>query len=83
METMTGISPVPPERRNPGGLDIGLIWFGAAIVITECWAGGRPAPTGLGLVLGLDVGVGSSLPCILVMALVHLALAGRPRAEGS
>ncbi len=45
--------PVPPEARRLTGLDVAAVWFGAAIVISECWAGGLPPLTGLGLLGGL------------------------------
>ena len=47
------LTPIPAERRTLTGLDIAAIWFGAAIVVSECWAGGLPALAGLGLGLGL------------------------------
>ncbi len=48
-----GIKPTQPKQRTLGTLDLMLIWFGAAIAITEIWAGGLPQLTGLGLMLGL------------------------------
>ena len=48
-----GIKPTQPKLRTLGTLDLMLIWFGAAIAITEIWAGGLPQLTGLGLMLGL------------------------------
>ena len=45
--------PVPLRERNLSTWDLTLIWFGAAIAITEVWAGGLPQLTGLGLGLGL------------------------------
>ena len=45
---VTGVS-----QRRLSPLDLAFIWFGAAIAITEIWAGGLPQLTGLGLGLGL------------------------------
>jgi len=45
--------PTTPKQRNLGTFDLMLIWFGAAIAITEIWAGGLPQLTSLGLMLGL------------------------------
>lgn len=45
--------PTAPKQRTLGTLDLMLIWFGAAIAITEIWAGGFTDLTALGLGLGL------------------------------
>ena len=45
--------PLSPKQRTLGTLDLLLIWFGAAIAITEIWAGGLPQLTALGLGGGL------------------------------
>lgn len=47
------LTPIPDSRRTLSGFDIAAIWFGAAIVISECWAGGLPPLAGLGLGMGL------------------------------
>jgi nucleobase:cation symporter-1, NCS1 family len=46
------IRPVALAERNLTFVDLAFIWFGAAISITEIWAGGLPQLTGLGLGLG-------------------------------
>ena len=70
--------PVPTERRTLSALDIAAIWFGAAIVISECWAGGQPSLAGLGL--------GAGLVAIVVGGLIGNglmgAMAGRGAASG-
>jgi|YNPMSStandDraft_1061717.scaffolds.fasta_scaffold03761_8 putative hydroxymethylpyrimidine transporter CytX len=40
------IEVIPPERRNLYGWDFFLLWMGAAIAISEIWAGGMLAPLG-------------------------------------
>ena len=45
--------PLNDRERTLGQADLALIWFGAAIAITEIWAGGQGVLTGLGLGLGL------------------------------
>jgi nucleobase:cation symporter-1, NCS1 family len=45
--------PVALAERNLTYIDLAFIWFGAAISITEIWAGGLPQLTGLGLALGV------------------------------
>lgn len=45
--------PTTPKQRTLGTFDLMLIWFGAAIAITEIWAGGFSDLTALGLGLGL------------------------------
>jgi len=47
------LTPIPQSRRTLSGFDLAAIWFGAAIVISECWAGGLPSLAGLGLAMGL------------------------------
>jgi nucleobase:cation symporter-1, NCS1 family len=47
------LQPVPVEQRTLTGFDLALVWLGAAIAISEVWAGGLPALTGLGLGAGL------------------------------
>ncbi|MCC7478254.1 cytosine permease [bacterium] len=49
----SGLKPIATEQRRLGSLDLGLIWFGAAIAITEIWAGGLPGLTSVGLLGGL------------------------------
>jgi len=46
---MTGIDPVPQEKRNLDGWDFFLLWAGAAVSLAEIWAGGLLVPLGLGL----------------------------------
>ncbi len=48
-----GVTQVPARERTLGTLDLMLIWFGAAIAITEIWAGGLPSLTSIGLVFGI------------------------------
>jgi putative hydroxymethylpyrimidine transporter CytX len=40
------IRPVPPSKRNLGGMDFFLLWAGVAISLAEIWAGGFLAPMG-------------------------------------
>lgn len=40
------IRPVPPSKRNLGGMDFFLLWAGVAISLAEIWAGGFLAPLG-------------------------------------
>jgi len=40
------IQPVPSQKRNLSGMDFFLLWMGAAIAISEVWAGGMLAPLG-------------------------------------
>ena len=40
------IQPVPQQERNLSGMDF-VLWMGAAIAISEVWAGGMLAPLGL------------------------------------
>ncbi|NSW75388.1 MAG: putative hydroxymethylpyrimidine transporter CytX [Candidatus Atribacteria bacterium] len=47
------IEVISPERRHLGGWDFFLLWMGAAIAISEIWAGGILSP--LGFVRGLWV----------------------------
>jgi putative hydroxymethylpyrimidine transporter CytX len=47
------LTPIPDSRRTLSGFDLAAIWFGAAIVISECWAGGLPPLAGLGFAAGL------------------------------
>jgi nucleobase:cation symporter-1, NCS1 family len=49
---MTGIDPIPQEKRNLAGWDFFLLWAGAAVSLAEIWAGGLLAPLGLGLGVG-------------------------------
>jgi len=47
------IEATAPEQRKLSQLDLGILWFGAAIAITEIWAGGQSRLSSLGLALGL------------------------------
>ena len=40
------IQPVPQQERNLSGMDFFVLWMGAAIAISEVWAGGMLAPLG-------------------------------------
>jgi NCS1 family nucleobase:cation symporter-1 len=53
MKSNTTISPVPSEERNLGGVDLFLLWAGAAVSLAEIWAGGLLVP--LGFATGLIV----------------------------
>jgi len=46
-------APVATKERTLTTSDLFLIWFGAAIAITEIWAGGSDPLRNLGLILGL------------------------------
>ncbi len=37
------------ERAKLSGLDLALLWFGAAVVIDELWSGAQVTPVGIGL----------------------------------
>ena len=50
---MNSQTPHSETPRNLSGLDLGLLWFGAAISITEIWGGGLPGITGVGLLFGI------------------------------
>ena len=52
-KTDKAITPTGKHERTLSQLDLGLIWFGAAIAIAEIWAGGLPQLTSLGLGAGL------------------------------
>jgi len=41
------LQPVPAAQRSMSGLDLALLWFGAAVVIDELWSGAQLAPAGL------------------------------------
>ncbi len=49
----TGITATSSSERRLSRLDLGIVWFGAAIAITEILAGGLPGLTSLGLLAGL------------------------------
>lgn len=71
--TAGAIAPIPPGGRNLGLFDLAGLWFGAAIAITEIWAGGLPALTGLGLGLGLlAIVIGRCIGNSLMGALAHI-----------
>ena len=46
---MSGIEPIPKEKRNLRGGDFFLLWAGAAISLAEIWAGSLIVPLGLSL----------------------------------
>lgn len=48
-----GVAQIPPRERTLGTLDLMLVWFGAAIAITEIWAGGLAPLTAIGLTFGI------------------------------
>lgn len=41
------IQPIPESKRHLSGLDFFLLWLGAAVAISEVWAGSILAPLGL------------------------------------
>jgi NCS1 family nucleobase:cation symporter-1 len=53
VSAIAATQPVPPHLRNLDWLNIAYLWFGAAIAITEIWAGGLSSLTALGLALGV------------------------------
>ncbi len=48
---MSGIEPIPQEKRTLQGRDFFLLWAGAAVSLAEIWAGGLLTP--MGLTMGL------------------------------
>jgi NCS1 family nucleobase:cation symporter-1 len=53
MKSNTTIMPVPSEARNLAGVDLFLLWAGAAVSLAEIWAGGLLVS--LGFAAGLIV----------------------------
>ncbi len=67
-----GIRPVPPESRQLGGLDLGVLWFDLSIGLLVMVTGALLVPAlGLGDAL-LAIAVGSAVGCV-PLALVALA----------
>jgi nucleobase:cation symporter-1, NCS1 family len=72
----TGIAPATKQERKLTQLDLTLIWFGAAIAISEIWAGGLPQLTGLGLGAGLlAIGLGRLVGNGLMAAMAQIGAA--------
>jgi putative hydroxymethylpyrimidine transporter CytX len=72
-ETPTwGIRPVPPERRQLGGLDLGILWFDLSIGLLVMVTGALLVPAlGVGSAL-LAISIGTVIGCA-PLALVALA----------
>jgi NCS1 family nucleobase:cation symporter-1 len=67
-----GIRPVPPERRQLGGLDLGVLWFDLSIGLLVMVTGALLVPAlGFGSAL-LAIAVGTVVGCV-PLALVALA----------
>lgn len=67
-----GIRPVPPESRQLGGLDLGVLWFDLSIGLLVMVTGALLVPAlGLGEAL-LAIAVGTAVGCV-PLALVALA----------
>ena len=67
-----GIRPVPPEGRQLGGLDLGVLWFDLSIGLLVTVTGALLVPAlGLGSAL-LAIAVGTAVGCV-PLALVALA----------
>ncbi|HKE53191.1 MAG TPA: putative hydroxymethylpyrimidine transporter CytX [Actinomycetota bacterium] len=67
-----GIRPVPPESRQLGGLDLGVLWFDLSIGLLVMVTGALLVPAlGLGDAL-LAIAVGTAVGCV-PLALVALA----------
>jgi nucleobase:cation symporter-1, NCS1 family len=67
-----GIRPVPPERRQLGGLDLGVLWFDLSIGLLVMVTGALLVPAlGFGSAL-LAIAVGTVIGCV-PLALVALA----------
>ena len=67
-----GIRPVPPERRDLGGLDLAVLWFDLSVGLLVMVTGALLVPAlGLGRAF-LAIAVGTLIGCI-PLALVALA----------
>lgn len=67
-----GIRPVPPERRQLGGLDLGVLWFDLSVGLLVMVTGALLVPAlGFGSAL-LAIAVGTVVGCV-PLALVALA----------
>lgn len=67
-----GIRPVPPERRDLGGLGLGVLWFDLSIGLLVMVTGALLVPAlGIGRAL-LAIGIGTLIGCV-PLALVALA----------
>ena len=67
-----GIRPVPPERRNLGGLDLAVLWFDLSVGLLVMVTGALLVPAlGTGRAF-LAIGVGTLIGCV-PLALVGLA----------
>ena len=72
-ETPTwGIRPVPPERRQLGGLDLAVLWFDLSVGLLVMVTGALLVPAlGFGSAL-LAIAIGTVIGCV-PLALVALA----------
>ena len=67
-----GIRPVPPERRDLGGLDVAVLWFDLSVGLLVMVTGALLVPAlGTGRAF-LAIGVGTLIGCV-PLALVALA----------
>lgn len=54
---LDALRPIPQDRRHLSGFDFFLLWMGAAVAISEVWAGGMLVPLGfLGGMLAILLG---------------------------